>query len=140
MPNYNGNISVNDVNTEIDFKTINRAVTPGGQNAYQPTGIGQMASSASDNKTQKVVRWQVTNYTSDETIKYYAAIVHPANSATEQPVAEEKIINGIYIHPLETVVFAKEEQPFYITEGDLKDFGEVSGLRATYCYQEWTEA
>lgn len=140
MSLYNSPISVNDVDTEIDFKMINRACSVGGQYSYQPTGLGQMASSASDNKVQKIVRWQVTNYSTTDTLRYYAAIVHPANSATEQPTAQEIIINGIYVQPLETIVIAKEEQPFYIYLGDLKDHADFAGLRATYCYQEWTPA
>ncbi len=129
----------NDTDTAIDFKTINRAVSTPGATSFRNTGLGQGSSTVADQKIQKIVRWQVTN-TNDSggPVTYYAAIVNPAGSSTEQPSPDERFIQ-IDVHANETVVLAKEEQPVYLYIGDLKDLGLSPGLHATYSYQEWTE-
>lgn len=129
----------NDADTAIDFKTINRVVSTPGSTSFQNTGLGQGSSSSSDQKIHKIIRWQVTNINdSGGPIRYYAAIVNPAGSSTEQPTDAERFIQ-IDVHANETVVLAKEEQPVYLYTGDLKDLALSPGLHATYSYQEWTE-
>lgn len=129
----------NDTDTSIDFKTINRAVSTPGSTSFQNTGLGQGSSSLSDQKVQKIIRWQVTNTNiAGAPITYYAAIVNPAGSSTEQPTDAERFIQ-ISVNACETVILAKEEQPVYLYVGDLKDLALSPGLHATYSYQEWTE-
>jgi hypothetical protein len=140
MAYFNTNRTLHREGTDIDFKTINRSVSTPGATSYQQTGLGQLSSGTLEYKTQKIVRWQVTNTnTTGGPIRYYAAIVTPVNTNT-QPTGEQNIIRGILVNPMETIVIAKEEQPIYLYVGDLKDLAGATGLKATYCYQEWTES
>lgn len=141
MTLFNANRTVHKEDTDIDFKTINRSVSTPGSTSFQQTGLGQLSSGLLEYKTQKIVRWQVTNTnTTGGPIKYYAAIVTPANSSSSQPLTSQYIIHAIPVNAMETIVIAKEEQPIYLHTGDLKDLAQSSGLKATYCYQEWTES
>ena len=127
---YNTGLDATSPSRSYDFKTFRETVPL----SYAQVGsLGQ--SGLLTKEVDRIVHWSVTN--TAETggpILYQAQLLGHGSSST----SNNKLIVNIYVKPLETVVIAKECQPFYIMLGSLYHKSSVTGnLRSTFSYQEF---